>query len=42
MGDPSGDAGPSTPEELEFEDDDGTLFVWDRALRKYVPKDLKV
>jgi hypothetical protein len=29
--------GPGTPEELEFEDDDGTMYVWDAALRKYVP-----
>eukprot|EP00798_Chlamydomonas_sp_ICE-L_P019331 gene19331-25982_t len=33
------EAGPSTPEELEFEDDDGTFYVWASALRKYVPKD---
>lgn len=26
-----------TPEELEFEDDDGTIYRWDRKLRKYVP-----
>jgi hypothetical protein len=31
--------GPATPEELEFEDDDGTVYVWDGALRKYLPKD---
>lgn len=31
-------AAPSTPEELEFEDDDGTMYVWDHTLRKYVPK----
>jgi hypothetical protein len=31
--------GPSTPEELEFEDDDGTWYVWDGGLRKYVPKE---
>ncbi|KAG2450736.1 hypothetical protein HYH02_004574 [Chlamydomonas schloesseri] len=30
--------GPETPEELEFEDDDGTTYVWDRKLRKYMPK----
>ncbi|GLI64813.1 hypothetical protein VaNZ11_008220 [Volvox africanus] len=30
---------PETPEELEFEDDDGTLYVWDKRLRKYMPKD---
>jgi HIV Tat-specific factor 1 len=29
--------GPSTPDELEFEDDDGTMYVWNAALRKYVP-----
>ncbi|WIA40370.1 hypothetical protein OEZ86_013734 [Tetradesmus obliquus] len=27
----------ATPEELEFEDDDGTMYRWDRKLRKYVP-----
>jgi hypothetical protein len=26
-----------TPDELEFEDDDGTLYKWDPQLRKYVP-----
>ncbi|GFR48565.1 hypothetical protein Agub_g10467 [Astrephomene gubernaculifera] len=31
--------GPATPEELEFEDDDGTVYVWDRRLRKYMPKE---
>ena len=30
--------GPSTPEEEEFEDDDGTTYVWDPKVRKYVPK----
>ncbi|KXZ50931.1 hypothetical protein GPECTOR_14g177 [Gonium pectorale] len=30
---------PGTPEELEFEDDDGTSYVWDRRLRKYMPKE---
>lgn len=34
-GGPDGRAG--TPEELEFEDDDGTIYLWDRQLRKYVP-----
>ena len=34
--------GPPTPEELEFEDDDGTMFVWDRTLRKYIAKELQV
>ncbi|PNW70131.1 hypothetical protein CHLRE_17g707050v5 [Chlamydomonas reinhardtii] len=29
---------PETPEELEFEDDDGTTYVWDTKLRKYMPK----
>jgi HIV Tat-specific factor 1 len=29
--------GPSTPDELEFEDDDGTMYVWNAELRKYVP-----
>ncbi|GLC33273.1 hypothetical protein PLESTB_000352100 [Pleodorina starrii] len=33
-----GDA-PETPEELEFEDDDGTVYVWDKRLRKYMPKE---
>lgn len=33
-----GDA-PGTPDELEFEDDDGTIYVWDHKLRKYMPKD---
>jgi len=32
------DTGDGTPEELEFEDDDGTMYVWDRATRKYKPK----
>jgi len=27
----------ATPDELEFEDDDGTLYKWDHQLRKYVP-----
>jgi HIV Tat-specific factor 1 len=27
----------ATPEELEFEDDDGTMYRWDSKLRKYVP-----
>ena len=31
--------GPATPEDLEFEDDDGTMYVWDRNLRKYIPAD---
>jgi hypothetical protein len=26
-----------TPEELEFEDDDGTIYKWDHKLRKYMP-----
>lgn len=30
--------GAETPEELEFEDDDGTVYVWDARLRKYVAK----
>eukprot|EP00195_Chlamydomonas_chlamydogama_P008298 CAMPEP_0202907174 /NCGR_PEP_ID=MMETSP1392-20130828/41627_1 /ASSEMBLY_ACC=CAM_ASM_000868 /TAXON_ID=225041 /ORGANISM="Chlamydomonas chlamydogama, Strain SAG 11-48b" /LENGTH=195 /DNA_ID=CAMNT_0049595967 /DNA_START=71 /DNA_END=655 /DNA_ORIENTATION=+ len=29
---------PGTPEELEFEDDDGTMYMWDRTMRKYVAK----
>ncbi len=33
-----GGGGPATPEELEFEDDDGTTYVWDHKLRKYMPK----
>lgn len=28
------------PEELEFEDDDGTTYTWDKSSRKYVPKEL--
>lgn len=28
----------STPEELEFEDDDGTWYVWHPVLRKYLAK----
>ena len=32
------DTEDGTPEELEFEDDDGTWYVWDRATRKYKPK----
>lgn len=31
-------AAPSTPEELEFEDDDGTWYVWHPTLRKYLAK----
>lgn len=27
----------ATPDELEFEDDDGTLYRWDHNLHKYVP-----
>jgi HIV Tat-specific factor 1 len=27
----------ATQEELEFEDDDGTMYRWDHKLRKYVP-----
>lgn len=27
----------ATPDELEFEDDDGTIYKWDHQLRKYVP-----
>uniref|UniRef100_A0A7S0RM91 RRM domain-containing protein n=1 Tax=Chlamydomonas leiostraca TaxID=1034604 RepID=A0A7S0RM91_9CHLO len=30
--------GDATPEELEFEDDDGTIYIWDKKLRKYMPK----
>ena len=32
--------GPSTPppEDQEFEDDDGTVYQWDRKLRKFQPK----
>ncbi|KAF5838671.1 hypothetical protein DUNSADRAFT_2435 [Dunaliella salina] len=33
-----GKSGTQTPEELEFEDDDGTKYVWDRSQRKYMPK----
>ncbi|KAG2438123.1 hypothetical protein HXX76_005732 [Chlamydomonas incerta] len=35
---PGAGEGPETPEELEFEDDDGTTYVWDKKLRKYMPK----
>ncbi|MEW5300089.1 MAG: hypothetical protein WDW36_003045 [Sanguina aurantia] len=31
-------AAPSTPEELEFEDDDGTWYAWHPTLRKYLAK----
>jgi HIV Tat-specific factor 1 len=34
--DAAGD-GAETPEELEFEDDDGTIYRWDHKRRKYVP-----
>lgn len=30
--------GNATPEELEFEDDDGTMYIWNKKLRKYMPK----
>jgi len=33
------DEGAATPSESEFEDDDGTVYVFDRQLRKFVPKD---
>eukprot|EP00983_Pelagomonas_calceolata_P087698 1157013-Pelagomonas_calceolata.AAC.13 len=36
--DDKGKSGAETPEELEFEDDDGTKYVWDRSQRKYMPK----
>jgi hypothetical protein len=36
--DDNGGPGTATPEELEFEDDDGTIYVWDKVLRKYMPK----
>lgn len=26
------------PEDQQFEDDDGTVYVWDRKLRKFQPK----
>lgn len=29
---------PGTPEEREFEDDDGTIYSWDPKLRKFLPK----
>lgn len=29
---------PGTPDEREFEDDDGTVYEWDRTLGKYRPK----
>lgn len=35
--DPVGD-GPSTPEETRFEDDDGTVYVWDSSSRKFAPE----
>jgi len=37
-GDKAEGTGAETPEELEFEDDDGTMYVWDRTRRKYMPK----
>lgn len=38
-GDGGGDGSDraATPDELEFEDDDGTIYKWDHQLRKYVP-----
>lgn len=30
---------PLSPEEKRFEDDDGTIYVWDSKLRKYVEED---
>jgi HIV Tat-specific factor 1 len=37
-GDKAEGTGAETPEELEFEDVDGTMYVWDRTRRKYMPK----
>ena len=34
---PSRGRSPS-PEEKEFEDDDGTVYVWDSSLRKFQPR----
>ena len=34
-----GDDRAATPDELEFEDDDGTMYRWDAAVRKYIPAD---
>jgi hypothetical protein len=33
-------AGSPPPEERTFEDDDGTVFVWDPVLRKFRPEDM--
>lgn len=35
--DDAADDREGTPEELEFEDDDGTIYKWDPKLRKYMP-----
>jgi hypothetical protein len=35
--DAAADYREGTPEELEFEDDDGTVYLWDPKLRKYMP-----
>ena len=34
-------AGPASPppDERTFVDDDGTLYVWDPALRKFMPSE---
>lgn len=32
---------PASPEEKEFEDDDGTIYIWDSKLRKFVAKDIQ-
>ena len=32
------DDGDATPEEKEFEDDDGTVYVWEPTARKFVPR----
>ena len=28
------------PEELEFEDDDGTMYIWDGTQKKYIPSEM--
>lgn len=37
-GDESTGDGPSTPDEKRFEDDDGTIYVWDPKSRKFAPE----
>ncbi|GAX77606.1 hypothetical protein CEUSTIGMA_g5050.t1 [Chlamydomonas eustigma] len=31
---------PASPDEKEFEDDDGTWYIWSSSLRKFVPREL--